>query len=175
MLTGRELQRNEIEHVWQIDRAEVIENVYYVENGQLVLKPERWDMTGWPVGEAAIYTPLLIDCFDRGGWFYGLLEDDRLIGVVVLESKFIGSRLDLLQLKFMHVSHSYRKQGLGRKLFDLATVKARQQGARGLYISATPSENTVNFYLRRGCFPTPNPDPELLTLEPEDIHLECTL
>ena len=175
MITGRDLQRTEIERVWQIDRAEVIENVYCLEHGQLVLKPERWEISGWPPGEAALYTPLLIDCFDRGGWFYGLFDDDRLIGVAVLESRFIGPRGDLLQLKFMHVSCHYRNQGLGRRLFELAAAKARQHGARGLYISATPSENTINFYTRLGCFPTRVPDPELFALEPEDMHLEFTL
>jgi len=55
----------------------------------------------------------------------------------------------------------------------LAKATAREQGAKQLYISATPSENTVNFYLRLGCRVTAQPDPELLELEPKDIHLEC--
>jgi hypothetical protein len=42
-----------------------------------------------------------------------------------------------------------------------------------LYISATPSENTINFYLRSGCRVTAQLDPELFALEPKDIHLEC--
>jgi hypothetical protein len=46
-------------------------------------------------------------------------------------------------------------------------------GAAGLYVSATPSENTVDFYRRRGCRITPDADPELLAPEPEDIHFEC--
>jgi hypothetical protein len=62
---------------------------------------------------------------------------------------------------------------LGKRLFDLARAVARERGARQLYISATPSENTVNFYLRLGCQVAEEPDPELLALEPEDIHLVC--
>ena len=46
-------------------------------------------------------------------------------------------------------------------------------GAMGLYVSATTSENTVDFYRRRGCRVTPDADPKLLALEPEDIHFEC--
>jgi hypothetical protein len=42
-----------------------------------------------------------------------------------------------------------------------------------MYISATPSENTVNFYLRRGAVVTSEPDPELFEFEPEDIHFVC--
>jgi hypothetical protein len=41
-----------------------------------------------------------------------------------------------------------------------------------MYISATPSENTVNFYQYLGCVLTEEVDAELFELEPEDIHLE---
>lgn len=174
-LTGRELQRSEIVRLWDINRREVIENIYYLEGGALVLKPEHYDMQGWPPGEADLYLPLLLDCFDRGGWFYGLFDRDSLVAMVVLESKFIGSGKDLLQLKELHVSCAYRGRGLGRQLFELARGKAREWGARGMYISATPSEHTIRFYLHLGCALTPHPDPELFALEPEDIHLECEI
>ena len=169
----RALQRDEIPLIWKIDRREVIENVYYLRDGKLVLEPEHYDMTGWPPDETEHYTPILIDCFDRGGFFWGAFDDDgRIIGISVLESKFIGSNHDTLQLKFLHVSHGVRKQGLGTKLFHLAAEKAKSLGARKLYISATPSKNTINYYMRLGCIPATEIDPELFALEPEDIHLE---
>jgi predicted N-acetyltransferase YhbS len=175
MIIERNLQRDEIEQIWTIDRSEVIDHVYHFEDGALVLKPEHYDMRGWPPGEAATYTPLLIECFDRDGWFCGVFDDARLVAVAVLDSKPIGANHDQLQLKFLHVSNGYRGRGLGRRLFELAQDEARARGARRLYISATPSENTIDFYLRRGCVLTPEPEPELLALEPEDIHLECDL
>ena len=125
------------------------------------------------LGEAEKYMPILLDCFDRSGWFYGAFEDAELVGVIVLDSRRIGRDKDQLQLKFLHVSNSLRNRGLGTQLFELAKATAREMGARRLYISATPSENTVNFYLRLGCAPAEEPDPELFELEPEDIHLEC--
>ena len=172
MLTTRNLQREEIERIWTIDRSEVIEHIYYWENGGLVLKPEHYDVPGWPPGEAEKYTPLLLDCYDRGGWFCGLFDDTQLVGVAVLENKFIGQDKDQLQLKFLHVSRAYRGQGQGQRLFQLAQAAAREKEARRLYISATPSEHTINFYLGLGCRVSPEPDPELFELEPEDIHLE---
>ncbi len=173
MIEGRELTRAEIARLWDIDRREVIDNIYYFENGGLVLKPEHYDMQGWPRGEAELYTPILLDCFDRGGWFHGLFDGDLLVAAAVLDIKFIGPRKDLLQLKALHVSCAYRGRGLGRQLFELARSKARALGAKGLYISATPSEHTVHFYMRLGSILTPTPDPDLFALEPEDIHLEC--
>jgi predicted N-acetyltransferase YhbS len=173
--TGRELLREEVEQVWRIDRSEVIDGIYHFENGSLVLKAEHDDVAGWPPGEAEKYTPILLDCFDRGGWFYGMFDGLELVGAVVLESKSIGEHKDQLQLKFLHVSRSYRNAGVGTQLFELAKTTARESGAKRLYISATPSENTIKFYLRLGCAVTARPDPELFELEPEDIHLECEL
>jgi predicted N-acetyltransferase YhbS len=171
----RELKRDEIRLIWQIDRREVIEAVYYLEGGELVLKPEFYDMHGWPPGEAERYTPHLLDCFDHGGTFYGAFDDEQLVGVAILEGRFIGMEHDKLQLKFLHVSRAYRKRGIGRELYALAAQKANTLGAKRLYVSATPSENTVDFSLHRGCYPTQTPDSGLFMLEPEDIHLEAAL
>ena len=175
MISERKLRRSEIAQIWNIDRSEVIDNLYSLENGTLMLHPHHIDVPGWPPGEPEKYTPILLDCFDRGGWFYGEFDDTALIGAAVLESKFIGKRKDQLQLKFLHVSRGYRKNGLGAKLFELARSTARARGARRLYVSATPSENTVNFYVKLGCTLAVAPDPELVELEPEDIHLECNV
>jgi GNAT superfamily N-acetyltransferase len=132
-------------------------------------------MHGWPKGETEKYTQHLLDCFDRGGWFYALFDDDQLIGVAVLENRFIGQPADMLQLKFLHVSNSYRNRGFGGQLFELAKTTARVRGAKRLYISATPSEHTINFYINLGCTVTTQPNPELFALEPEDIHFEYSL
>lgn len=174
-IEGRVLPRAEIRGVWQIDRSERIEAVYHCVDGTLILKPEHHDVKGWPPGEAEKYAPILEACHDRGGWFYGLFEDQKPIGVAVLESRFIGRGEDQLQLRFLHVSSHYRDRGLGKQLFVLAATEARRRGAKGLYISATPSEHTINFYLHLGCMVSARPDPGLIELEPEDIHLEYDL
>ena len=171
----RELTRDEIPDIWKIDRSEVIDNIYYLRNGQLVLEPEHYDMRGWPPGEIEKATSFLLDCFDHGGHFWGAFDGEQMVGVAVLESRFIGSAKDTLQMKFLHISRAFRQQGLGKKLFWLTVRKARALGARKLYVSATPSENTVNFYMHMGCVPATEIDQELFELEPEDIHLEYVL
>jgi ribosomal protein S18 acetylase RimI-like enzyme len=97
------------------------------------------------------------------------------VGVVVLDSRFIGKGKEQLQLTFLHISNQYRDRGFGKQLFLLAASEARRRGANSLYISATPSEHTINFYLRLGCKVVAEPDPALFALEPEDIHLEYDL
>lgn len=171
MIDERLLRRDEVALVWGIDRREVIEEIYSLKDGKLVLRPEFYDMSGWPEGEAEHYTPILLDCFDRGGWFLGLFDQGGLIGAVVVDSRRFGPRNEWLQLKFLHLSHAYRRRGLGAYLFRLAAAQARRLAGGALYVSATPSRNTVDFYTGLGCQLCEEPDEQLYRLEPEDIHL----
>lgn len=171
MIDERLLRRDEVALVWGIDRREVIEEIYSLKDGELVLRPEFYDMSGWPEGEAEHYTPILLDCFDRGGWFLGLFDQGRLIGAVVVDSRRFGPAGEWLQLTFLHLSHAYRRRGLGAHLFRLAVARARQVGAGALYVSATPSRNTVDFYMRLGCRLCEQLDETLYRREPDDIHL----
>lgn len=61
------------------------------------------------------------------------------------------------------------------QIFEEAKTIAGKRGADFLYVSATPTENTVNFYFRRGCVLACPPDGELFALEPDDIHLVCAV
>jgi predicted N-acetyltransferase YhbS len=153
----------------------VIDAVYYCSGTELVLRSEHHDVKGWPPGEEERYGPILLDCFDRGGTFYGAFDGETLVGAAVLESRFIGRAMDQLQLKFLHVGRRHRQTGLGCRLFEKAVTRARELGARLLYISSTPSENTVRFYLRRGCRLADPVEAALFELEPEDIHLELDI
>lgn len=167
----RRLTRDEIPQVWNIDRTELIENLYTLENNQLILSAQRFDMKGWPEGEAAHYTPILLESEARGAPFWGIFEHGKLIAAASVDPQWRGINGDLLQLAFLHVSYQQRGQGLGQLLFQQAVEYAKAQGAAGLYISSTPSENSVNFYRHRGCVLCSSPDAELYQREPEDIHL----
>lgn len=167
----RQLTRNEIPQVWGIDRTELIEKLYVLKEGKLLLSKQRFDMKGWPEGEPEHYTPVLLESFDRGAPFWGVFEHDRLVAAASVDPKKRGKNGSLLQLSFLHVSHPQRGQGLARILFDYCVEYAKENGADGLYISSTPSENSVNFYQHLGCRLIDIPDPELYEREPEDIHM----
>jgi predicted N-acetyltransferase YhbS len=104
-----------------------------------------------------------------------MFREDQIVGVAVVDTVPIGRERNHLQLKYLYVSRDCRRQGVGTRLFEEAKAFARSRSARFLYISATPTDNTVDFYLRRGCRLAATPDPELFALEPEDIHLVCAL
>ena len=66
-MTARELSRSQIGQIQRIDRREVIENIYHLERGKLISKPEYYDMQGWPPDETERFIPSFYDCFERGG------------------------------------------------------------------------------------------------------------
>lgn len=172
LIEFRSISRDEIGRIWrEIDRREFVGSVYRMKSGELSEEKIDFDVKGWPPGEEQKYMPLLQECYDRGGFFNGVFHNGRLIGIVVLESKFIGKSKDQLQLKFLHISRDFRKKGLGTKLLTIAAHEARKRGAKALYISSCESKNTVDFWLQRGCAITDDVDEELYRLEPEDIHL----
>jgi hypothetical protein len=61
--------------------------------------------------------------------------------------------------------------GVGSRLTADLELIARRAGDTEIVVTATPSENTVRFYLARGYRPMQQPLPELFELEPEDIHM----
>lgn len=171
----RIMRREEIEKIRSINRAELIERVYYLRDGMLELKDEEYDMKGWPPGHIDKIVAGAYELFDSAGVLIGAFDNEDLVGITGVENRFRGIRRDTLKMDILFVSRSYRKQGIGNRLVIEASKVASNMGARKLYISATPSENTVNFYLGVGCQLASEIDPELFELEPEDIHLELRI
>jgi GNAT superfamily N-acetyltransferase len=173
MVQLRPLARTELELIWTIDRSEVIHFIYRMEGETLTRVPDYFEAHGWPPGEVEQNTPQLYTCFDRGGACLGMFDGDQLVGAAVVDTLPRGPKGDQRQLKYLFVSRAYRGQGIGRTLVQAAQDFARGLGATALYISATPTENTVNFYRGCGAVLAIPPDPELLAEEPEDIHFIC--
>ena len=171
----RILKREEIEKVRDIDRSEIVEEDYYFKDGQLTLKKVFYDIKGWDPLELEENIKHLYDIYDRKGALLGAFDGDQLIAVSALESKFIGRKKDQIQLYFHHVDSHYRHKGIGGKLLRQAMKKAKKLGAKKLYISATPSKNTIDFYMHMGCTLASEPNQKLYLLEPEDIHLESKI
>ncbi len=169
----RILKRDELESIWSLDRSELIEAVYSLSEGQLILNADHREVHGWKPGTVESQSPEVLPCFDRGGSFIGMFDEDRLVGFAAVDANPIGPEKDQRQLKWLYVSKNYRQYGAGTLLLNEAKAIARKMGAAFLYISSTPSKNTVEFYMRHGAVPAQYPDPKLLSLEPKDIHLIC--
>jgi len=80
-----------------------------------------------------------------------------------------------LQLAFVHVGRAHRRRGVAGHLVGELRAAALRLGARRLYISATPSDSALGFYLGLGARLAEPVDAELFALEPEDVHLVLDL
>ena len=171
----RVLSREEITCLGQLDRTERIDHVYHMRDGALVLEKEHWDVPRWSSEEVRRRVTTLQQEYDRGATFYGAFNGPRLAGVSVLDHVPLRTGIDRLNLSGLWVSHRHRGRGVGTALVRLVEREARDRGARALYVSATPSGNTVRFYRSLGFHVAEFIDPDQFESEPEDIHMELAL
>jgi len=174
-LEYRKLTRAEISKLSQIDRTETIFNIYYMREGNLILEKEHHEVPDWSFEEKQDRIIELQNVFDKGATIFGSFDGKDLTGMSVLDHNPVESGNERLNLEGLWVSYKYRGKGIGGALFRLAEREARKRGAKALYVSATPSENTVRFYRNLGCRPAEPIDQYLYEKEPEDIHLELIL
>jgi GNAT superfamily N-acetyltransferase len=173
----RKLRRIEAPRVGEIDRSEHI-GVIYVQHGrELVAQHGDWSASAWdPAGHGehsvAAMTRTLEHYIDAGGIVLGAFAAGQLVGIGVVVPHL---RPALAQLAFLHVSAPWRAAGIGRRLSEQLDEIARRAGDSEMVVSATPSENTVRFYLARGFRPIAEPLAELYELEPEDVHMHKML
>ncbi|MHA2101056.1 MAG: GNAT family N-acetyltransferase [Candidatus Kariarchaeaceae archaeon] len=171
----RQLNKSEFHKFKDIDRRETVEQIYYHRDGKLELEDEYHDVPEWTPSMKQEFIDSFVELDHRGGFVFGVFDGDKVVGMGSLDVKFIGKNKDQLQLAGLWVSIQYRKKGVAGRLVEHIQNKARDLGAKKLYVSATPSLNTITFYQNRGFKLTKDVNQELFEKEPEDIHMELTL
>lgn len=171
ILNYRLLERSELELLGEIDRKEIVNEVYYFRDNKLEIVNEFYNIQGWDLEELHEYIDRLQDIYDRNGTIYGAFDNKTIVGLGALESKFIGKNNDQLKLDMLYISNNYRKKGIGKNLVNLLSKKAKELNAKSIYISATPFKNTVEFYFAIGAKLTNEINKDLYELEPYDIHM----
>lgn len=169
------MSREEIRKLAHIDRTETIENIYYIREGKLTLEKEHWDVEDWSAQEKQSRIAELQKWYDGGDTLFGAFDGPTLVGISVFEPRPLPSAVGRFNLGAIWVSQKYRGRGIGKTLAQLVINKAREFGAKTMYASATPSENTVRFYMSMGFRLAVPVDPDMFEREPKDIHLELNL
>jgi N-acetylglutamate synthase-like GNAT family acetyltransferase len=171
----RELKLDELDGIRGIDRSEEVDSVYLFRSGTLVQKEVSRRMEGFPGDELEAILRRQKQLLANGGWVYGAFDSGKLVGVASLENRFRGRTHRYCKMDILFVSRDYRREGIAEKLLSVCKTTARGIGAERLYISATESKNTVDFYMKRGARLVEELDDDLFRMEPEDIHLEIVL
>ncbi len=175
MIKYRELIRDEIELIRGIDRSEIIRGVYHYDKGSIRLEEVYQKNDGFPEEELLKNIKNLNHLLDSNGKIYGAFKENELIGMSALGMNPVGKLQDKLPLEILYTSQNSRGLGVGSTLMKMVTEEVIRQGYDKLYISATPTINTVDFYIKKGAVITKDPDPIILEIEWDDIHLELDL
>jgi len=139
------------------------------------MEEAHWDVPDWSWSEEQQLIAALKEDYDKGALFIGAFDGAVPVGMSVLDDKPMPSGVDRYNLMGLWVSHHYRGRGIGKTLFQLMAKAARERGAKALYVSATPSENTVRFYQSLGFELAELIDPDLFEKEPDDIPMAFIL
>ena len=170
----RLLDRGDLARIADIDRTEEIDVLVVQEGTRLEERSGGdWSARPWLAegdGEhsLAAQRSFCEEHLDAGGTAVGAVSGERLVGIGLVQPAL---RQGVAQLAYLHVSRETRGRGVGVALVDELERIAREAGAGTMVVSATPSANTVRFYLGRGYEPMAEPLPELFELEPDDVHL----
>lgn len=177
MIAYRRLASHELARVGEIDRTERIDRLYVQRGAELETVDGDFSASAWRAdgrGEHSV-AHQVEECehwIGAGGVALGAFDGARLVGMGIVLPHL---RPGIAQLTFLYVSDGFRDRGIGRRLSDELDAIARAAGDTTVVVSATPSIHTVDFYRRRGYAPTASPLPELVELEPDDVHLEKRL
>ena len=174
----RRLRAEDVALVAEIDRSEHVDVQYRVLDGKLQPVPAEitdvpaWDPTGSGPFSVTAHIAFCESVVARGGILLGAFDGEQTAGLAIVNPAFEPR---LAWLAFLHVSRPYRRRGAAQALWNLAADIAVANGAESIYVSATPTESAVGFYLRQGCRLADPVHPDLFAAEPEDIHLVCSL
>jgi predicted N-acetyltransferase YhbS len=172
-ITYRQLVAAHLARIGEIDRTERIESLYVQHGARLEERTGDWSAPQWfrdGHGEHSV-AHQRAECerhLAAGGIALGAFAEGRLVGIGIVTPHI---RPGVAQLAFLHVSNEYRARGIGGHLTGTLERFAREQGDTTIVVSATPSLNTVRFYLGRGFELMSEPLPELYEAEPEDVHM----
>lgn len=101
--------------------------------------------------------------------------DNSVVGFALLSNYLFGNEKKYIDLAEFYVSEPYRRNGIGKLLFDKICLEARRLGARKLYISAHSAEESIAAYKKYGCVLAEEPDIAHIDKEPFDLQLEYDL
>ncbi len=167
MIVVRQLADEELSRASEIDVSEGGHAVYRYARGELRTAAETWQRPRWNANE---WKNVIDKWTVELKWdvMVGAFAGEQLVELTSVRYRLEGTTAQLVAL---YVSRASRRLGVAARLTDEIVRLAKVHGARDLYVSATPSESAVGFYLSQGFRPTASINKELCELEPEDIHM----
>lgn len=136
--------------LWDFDTYQCCHRMWAKTDGVWSLKPASI-VRQWNDDKKRQITRYLAWLISTGGCVFGAFAEGRLVGFATLDKGFGGSEEQYMNLSMLFVDAHYQRRSVGRFLFDECAKEAASLGARKLFISSAPAENTVAFFFSMGC------------------------
>ncbi len=157
--------------IYQIDRSEEVEHRYRYIDGELKAFEENVSVPHDP-NYCDTYYDTWRDALESGAEAFGAFDEEQLSGIVIL---YPNLEPETEQLLALYVDSNHRMSGIAKSLYLKAEDAAKSRKSKTLYVCATPTDSSVNFYLSQGFEPTATPNTGLFEKHPEDIHMTKNL
>ncbi|MGL4335934.1 MAG: GNAT family N-acetyltransferase [Turicibacter sp.] len=171
----RKMDVSEKNLIKRINGAQYINRAYREIDGKRQLVQINYQDNSLPNG-----VEWHINQFERslqlGGVAFGCFNNENiLVGYAVINSELFGTTANYVLLDQLFISLEYRHQGIGKELFRLSEIAAKEMGATKLYICAGSAEETIAFYEALGCCGAQEINRTLYEMDPRDLQLEYKL
>jgi GNAT superfamily N-acetyltransferase len=164
----RRLPADGLRRFAEIDRSEEI-YVHYRQVGEELIEEAVSDSVPDFFREGEHHSiPELVTTWqpvvDAGGVLLGAFDGDVIAGLALLGTELAPG---VVQVALVYVSRPYRRRGVASALMDEMEQLARDGGARALYVSAVPSNQTLAGAFREGAGGHPHALPALAVVSSE--------
>ena len=129
----------------------------------------------WDKSERKSMAKKILTEMQNGGTAFGAIQNQTLIGFALLSKRLFGKTNQYADLTEFYVSEPFRRQGIGKLLFEEIKTEAIRFGAKKLYISAHSAEESIAAYKKYGCKLAEEPNAAHVEKEPYDLQLEYEL
>lgn len=170
-ITYRTLEPDECNRIREIDASQYIGRAWRNIDGCKQLVEINYQDVDFPNGFEN-HLANLKDTICSGGIVLGAFFKERLVGFCSVNNDFWGDKFKYVLLDQLFISKEMRNNGIGKKLFLMASEKAKNKGAEKFYICAGSSEETIAFYFALGCEEAKEINQNLYQLDTRDYQLE---
>lgn len=145
-----------------------------------VKKDNKWELVDadnlreWSKEKRIWITKYLNEQIERGGSVKIAYDGGILVGFCSVDGYLLGNTARYANLTMLFVDDEWKRNGIGKCLFEEICKSAVKMNAEKLFISAIPSLETIAFYFSMGCEDAKEIISEYIDTE-NDRYLEYSL
>ena len=133
------LQRQQLDRLWDIDRSEIIDTLYRLQDGKLQAYPDYYDVRGWDPHDRETYTPIHEACFDRGGAFFARFEGEEIVAAAALDTEPRGPQRICASCCSLR-QRAQTRRGWASNCFNSACVRRHKKALLGYTSPPSPTK-----------------------------------